>query len=369
MLHRRVEALAQARRAITDRFTADAVVLCDSGTSALTLALRVAELTHPGPVAAPGYACFDIATALDAAGAAVRLYDLDPTTLGPDCVSLDRVLAAGARRVIVAPLYGFPLEWEALKSRCDAVGAILIEDAAQGSGSEWNGRSHGSLGPIAVLSFGRGKGRTAGGGGALLLRGAASHDSAHALTKDIQRASGGRTGHLVRMVGQRVLSHPSLFGIAAHVPGLHVGETRYRPPAAARALAGAEAAMIPAALAREAREVEVRREHAGRLSELVPPSVLLPRPMMNGRGGYLRLPIVPSRPIPLDQPLRRLGVAAGYPRSLAELDGFRIRLATDRRELLLGSRVLAERLLTLPTHSLLTAADLGRLGGWLSTLR
>jgi len=200
ILHRRVDALALARRVIANRFDADAVVLCDSGTSALALALRVAELTHPGPVAAPGYACFDMATALDASGAVVRLYDLDPTTLGPDLESLDRVLAAGARRVIVAPLYGLPLEWEALQTRCDAVGAILIEDAAQGSGAEWNGRSHGSLGQIAVLSFGRGKGRTAGGGGALLLSGASSHDSAHALTNDLQRASVGRFGHVVRMV-------------------------------------------------------------------------------------------------------------------------------------------------------------------------
>ena len=369
VLQRRVGALSSARREIAERFDADAVVLCDSGTSALALALRVAELTHPGTVAAPGYGCFDIATALDATDASVRLYDIDPATLGPDLASFHRVLAAGARRVIVAPLYGSPLEWESLQTRCEAVGAILIEDAAQGSGAEWKGRAHGTLGKLSVLSFGRGKGRTAGGGGALLIRGKAAHDLAHALTKDLQPPSVGRIGHLVRMVGQQVLSQPSLFGIAARVPGLHVGQTLYRPPAAARALAGAEAAMIPAALAGEAQEVAVRREHAGRLSELVPPSVLLPQSKPNGRGGYLRLPIVPSRTIRPDQRLRRLGVAAGYPRTLAELDGFQNRLAEDHREELPGARLLAERLLTLPTHSLVNGADIRRLGEWLSELR
>src|SRR5213593_1570081 len=49
----------------------------DSGTTALTLALRHLGREHPSrPVALPAYCCFDIATAADGAGVPVALYDI-----------------------------------------------------------------------------------------------------------------------------------------------------------------------------------------------------------------------------------------------------------------------------------------------------
>ncbi len=69
--------------------------LTDSGTSALTLALRVAEAATHAPVALPAYCCYDVATAADGAGVPFHLYDIDPATLSPDMESLRRAFEAG----------------------------------------------------------------------------------------------------------------------------------------------------------------------------------------------------------------------------------------------------------------------------------
>ncbi len=46
---------------------------------------------------------------------------------------------AGARSVVVAHLYGVPADLAAVQALAAEFGAILIEDAAQGSGCEWRG--------------------------------------------------------------------------------------------------------------------------------------------------------------------------------------------------------------------------------------
>ncbi len=152
-------------------YRADRALLLGSGTQALQVAIALA-MRHVGDavVALPAFSCFDVAAAAVGAHARIKFYDLDPTTLAPDPRSLESALARGARVAVIAPLYGFPVDWDALADLLVRYGAMAVEDAAQGDHAEWRGRKLGSLGPISVLSFGRGKGWTGGSGGALLIR-------------------------------------------------------------------------------------------------------------------------------------------------------------------------------------------------------
>src|SRR5439155_325596 len=101
----------------------------------------------------------------------VRQPPVHPPLPSPELDSLTAALTAGARLVVVTSLYGVPVQWRAVLECAAAVGAAVIEDAAQGFGASWLGRPLGSLGAVSVLSFGRGKGWTGGRGGALLARG------------------------------------------------------------------------------------------------------------------------------------------------------------------------------------------------------
>ena len=90
-------------RWLASRFGVDASLLLDSGTSALRLALESIVAAAPSPlkVALPAYGCYDLATSAIGARAEVVFYDLDPGSLGPDWLSLEATLTAGARAIVL----------------------------------------------------------------------------------------------------------------------------------------------------------------------------------------------------------------------------------------------------------------------------
>ncbi|HSU97070.1 MAG TPA: DegT/DnrJ/EryC1/StrS family aminotransferase, partial [Gemmatimonadaceae bacterium] len=76
----RRDASEHVRNTLAAEFHAKQVVLTDSGTSALVLALRMFAKPD-APVAMPAYVCVDLIAAARRAGVRVRLFDVDPHTL------------------------------------------------------------------------------------------------------------------------------------------------------------------------------------------------------------------------------------------------------------------------------------------------
>ncbi len=344
-------------------FAAERVRLLASGTQALQTALVEAARSAGGDVivALPAFTCFDVATAAVGAGVRVALYDLDPRTLSPDLDSLTAALTAGARIVLVTPLYGVPVQWRALIDCAAAVGATVIEDAAQGFGALWRGRPLGSLGTASVLSFGRGKGWTGGRGGALLTRGGAGGNGGNGTGVGLWREA----GVLALATAQWAFARPAAYGIPAALPWLGLGETRYHDPVTPRALPRVSAGLLVRGFAGALHESGERRRRARRLLELLalatgvhpiePPAETTP--------GYLRLPLRVSGGLGgLADPeiATRLGAAPSYPSALGDLAPIRARLVGPARRWP-GAQDLVRDLITLPTHSLLNPGDLAAL--------
>src|SRR5688572_17573133 len=91
------------------RYQAADVMLTDSGTSALVIALQ-SLVPRGGTVAYPAYGCIDLTAAAVRARVKVRLYDLDPLTLSPDMDSLRETMERGVDAILVAHLYGYPAD-------------------------------------------------------------------------------------------------------------------------------------------------------------------------------------------------------------------------------------------------------------------
>lgn len=347
---------------------ARACVLTGSGTDALRIALEiVGEWSSGAPVALPAFACFDVATAVVGAGTPVLLYDVDPSTLSPDLDTLEGALRAGARGVVVAPLYGIPVDWEAVAQLAGRYGAILIEDAAQGHGARWRGRPLGSLGTLAVLSFGRGKGWTGGRGGALLLGGDADPVLAADFLRRMDKLShdvAARTSDaavLSAAFAQSALARPTLYALPRALPGLHLGRTVYRAPTPPRPMPRTAAAILEATRAAAIAESAARRRNARRyLDAISPDGPAAPiHPPQGAAPGYLRLPVrMPAGLAGLADPraAERLGIAPSYPTPLPNLPALRPLLAAPPTPHP-GAAALARQLLTLPTHSRLTVAE------------
>ena len=345
-------------------FVAERVRLLASGTQALQTALSEAARAVGGEVivALPAFTCFDVATAAVGAGVRVALYDVDPRTLSPDLDSLTAALTAGARIVVVTPLYGVPVPWRAVVECAAAVGATVIEDAAQGFAASWRGRPLGSLGVVSVLSFGRGKGWTGGRGGALLSRGGAGGNGGNGNGGGGEGGLWREAGVLALAAAQWPFARPAAYGIPASIPWLGLGETRYLDPVTPGALSRASAGLLMRGFAAALREAGERRRRARRLLEALAlcPGVHPIDPPAETTPGYLRLPLrVPRGLSGLIEPeaAMRLGAAPSYPSSLGDLAPIRARLVGQARRWP-GAQDLVRDLITLPTHSLLSPGDL-----------
>lgn len=357
---------------LADRYDADAVALLGSGTQALTLGIRLAREENDGPVALPGFTCYDVATAAVGAGAPVILYDLDAETLGPDWSSLEQALRSGARTVVVAYLYGFPVDWDRVRSLAEQYDAIVIEDAAQGTGASWRGRPLGSLGQLSVLSFGRGKGWTGGGGGALLARGTLASEAFSPLSSFSRASATGEVHTAVMLLAQWALGRPSLYWLPYRIPWLHLGETRYREPEAPRGIPRISAGAVMATAGQATDATSDRRRVAGLLRRAAERNESLSAPVADdsSQPGYLRLPLrVPdtTERARLLSSLGSTGAAPAYPTTLAGLPG--IKESTATAAAIPNAEALAAELITLPTHSLLQPRDLERLTTTLSGRR
>ncbi len=363
------QAVHDVSRRLDERYGPHDLTLTDSGTSALTLAIAAVG----GPVALPAFCCFDVATACDGAGVQPILYDLDPHTLAPDAASLERALAAGARSVVAVHLYGVPVSIPRVRAAAAMTGAVVIEDAAQGTGARFGGHRVGSLGSFGVLSFGRGKGVTGGGGGALLSNDPAAAARLMALDLGLEAARL-PARDLVATAAQWLLARPAIYGLPASLPFLGLGGTVYRRPRAPEGMSAFSSGVVRTSLHMEDREAELRRRNAARLHQAIRDhgaGLRLVSPDDPGaRCGYLRLPVLVEDDARLprmrSEAAARLGIMPSYPVSLADLPGFAERVV-NRGDDFSGARRLAQRLVTFPVHGLMTAADHERIVQFLRT--
>ncbi len=354
---------------LRERYSPQALLLTDSGTAALTAALLgILRIRPRAAVAMPAFSCYDVATAAEGAGVPVFLYDTDPHSLAPDLASVRATLRRGVAAIVVVHLYGCPVDLVEVNRLATETGAVVIEDAAQAAGATLDDRAAGAQGSLAVLSFGRGKGLTGGSGGALL-----AHDDAGARALEHARALLGepRRGwsELLALTAQLLLVRPHLYALPAALPFLRLGQTIYREPRPLRAATAVSCSVVAATWTLAEREVEVRRRNAARLLVELrrQPGFETIRTPHHARPGYLRLPVLTSpavRPSAAETAARRLGVMPGYPKLLCDLERFAPR-CLNRDAAFPGSRLLAARLCTLPTHGRLGERDLTRLEQWI----
>ena len=102
-------------------------------------------------------------------------WNMDPELL--EMAILDRKAQTGKfpKAIIPVALYGMPYDCERIMAVADKYCIPVIEDAAEGMGSRFNGQVLGTFGRFGVLSFNGNKMITTSGGGALICNGAPSN--------------------------------------------------------------------------------------------------------------------------------------------------------------------------------------------------
>ena len=129
----------------------------NSGTSALHLALLAAGIGPGDEVITTPFTFVATVAAILYAGAAPVYVDIDPESYNLHAGKLEFAITARTKAILPVHLYGQPADMRPIMDIAHNRGIIVIEDAAQAHGAEYNGRRAGSLGDIACFSFYPGK--------------------------------------------------------------------------------------------------------------------------------------------------------------------------------------------------------------------
>ena len=151
------------------------VVALSAGTAAVHLALIACGVGPGDEVLVQSFTFCASSHPITYLGATPVFIDSEPDTwnMDPDLLEAaiqDRIAKTGKTPKAIVPvaLYGMPYRIDRIMAIADKYGIPVVEDAAEGFGSRFNGQVLGTFGKYGVLSFNGNKMITTSGGGALV---------------------------------------------------------------------------------------------------------------------------------------------------------------------------------------------------------
>jgi len=134
-----------------------AVIGVSSGTAALELALRACEIGPGDEVITVPMTFVATVAAILYAGATPRFVDIDPATWTMDPAAMEAAITPRTRAIMPVHLHGRVADMAPIAEIAQALGLVIIEDAAQAHGAHYRGRRAGAIGDLGCFSFYPGK--------------------------------------------------------------------------------------------------------------------------------------------------------------------------------------------------------------------
>jgi perosamine synthetase len=160
--------VAAFERALAAKVGASYAVATSSCTGALHLSLVTLGIGPGDEVVVPSLSFIATANVVRYVGATPVFADVDETTQNLSAATIDAVLTARTKAVIVVHQGGLPADLDAIRDLCEPCGVGLIEDAACALGASYQDKPIGTHSPLAAFSFHPRKVITTGEGGMLV---------------------------------------------------------------------------------------------------------------------------------------------------------------------------------------------------------
>jgi len=155
------------RNKISEKFNAKYVVACNSGTSALKIALKTLGVGPGDEVISTPYTFIATNTSILEVGATPVFADIDYGTLNISAESIRSRITNKTKAIMVVHFGGLPVELDEIREIGREFNLPIIEDSAHAMGSKYKGDYIGSKGDIITFSFQVIKIVTCGDGGAI----------------------------------------------------------------------------------------------------------------------------------------------------------------------------------------------------------
>ena len=333
-----------------------------SGRTALYLLLQmlVAEKPHRTEVVMPAYTCPALAKVTIDVGLRPLFIDISPHTFAFDLTQLAENLSERTLAIIVVHPFGIPLDVHELIVMAEAVGAVMIEDAAQSMGAKWDDKLVGTRGDFGLFSLGPGKALSAGGGGVLCVNNLDYLEKIEKTWQALEPIAVWQSWIAgLRYALLSLVFHPRGWWWAARLGAQRVGNRPESLGYQLRGLTAVQGAIGTAGLPRLNAINEARRENGRLLMDALVGINRVRLPIIHKKAEpfFLRLPIVADTPLHskhLFQAMQQANIGAGrlYQASLPQLFPQFEQLPTP------GADHLGACLLTLPTHHYETQDDM-----------
>jgi len=360
------ETVGQLQAEFRQYFGVKHVWFVSSGKAALSLIFRALHsLSGRSKVVLPGYTCFSVPSAVVRARLSVALCDVDPLSLDFDFAQLSQVADSNVLCVLATHLLGIGVDVPRVVELCRQRGIFVVEDVAQAFGGERDGVPFGAMGDVSFLSFGRGKNITCGSGGAILTnddRIAEVLAREYALLPEMPLAD--MLKNWLEVALTKVLINPSLYWLPVGLPFLKLGETKFYTDFPVARLDPIRAGLLRRWKRRLADSTRHRVAHSEHMqTSLALANVQTIKPSRRGQSVYLRLPVLMRSKQQKEAVCRMsaeqgLGISSMYPSPLQDIAELRDTLSSQRVP---KASMIAERLVTLPTHELVSDSDLVRI--------
>ncbi|MBD3655375.1 dTDP-4-amino-4,6-dideoxygalactose transaminase [Marinobacter sp.] len=144
-------------------------LLTPSCTAALELAAILIDIQPGDEVIMPSYTFVSTANAFVLRGAKIVFVDIRPDTMNINENLIEGAITPKTRAIVPVHYAGVACEMDAIMAIADRHKLYVVEDAAQGMMSSYNGRALGTIGHLGAFSFHETKNYTSGGEGGLLI--------------------------------------------------------------------------------------------------------------------------------------------------------------------------------------------------------
>jgi perosamine synthetase len=128
-----------------------------SGTAALYVLLKAYGLKKGDEVIAPAYTCESVPRLIIDMDHTINFVDVDKGTYNISMEDLKSKISKNTKAVLAIHMFGNPCEMKEVMEIAADYNAVVIEDAAQSIGAEYDGKKIGTIGDAGFFSLGEGK--------------------------------------------------------------------------------------------------------------------------------------------------------------------------------------------------------------------